>query len=93
MGDTSPPKAAASSSIGPGAELLDLVGEPPPPTDFSKQIEAGSGRGWEYILVGGGWKLAFMTFHMLEMSSSQLTNIFQRATRYSLQGRAPLFIP
>jgi hypothetical protein len=41
---------------------LDLVGEPPPPTDFSKQIEAGSGRGWEYILVGGGWKLAFMTF-------------------------------
>lgn len=39
MGDTSPPKAAASSSMGPGAELLDLVGEPPPPTDFSKQID------------------------------------------------------
>ena len=46
MGDSSPPKAA-SSSLG-GAELLDLV-EPPPPTDFSKQIEAGSGRGWEYF--------------------------------------------
>ena len=59
MGDTSPPKAAASSSIGPGAELLDLVGEPPPPTDFSKQIEAGSGRGWEdlfwLVVTGTCW--------------------------------------
>ena len=31
-------------------------------------------------LVGGDWNMAFMTFHILGMSSSQLTNsgIFQR---------------
>ena len=35
---------------------------------------------WRYneILVGGDWNMNFMTFHILGMSSSQLTHILQR---------------
>ena len=29
-------------------------------------------------LVGGDWNMNFMTFHILGISSYQLTNIFQR---------------